>query len=415
MNHIPHIIDQYAEGAAFLWLQRDRLASAPHVALRHLARFDERLEAYLDGLRIAGPHGVAACEAELRPRGGPALFPAFYFAVESADADAIDRIVALAPQTPDGWRPLGAALAWTEPELARPLARVLAHSSSPAARGAAGTAFAAHRVPDGPDTLLADPNPIPRARALLAAGQLGRTDLIPALAAALDDDDAGCRLGAAWSLSRMGDPRGLGLLRLCVEEAAPFAAHALPMLIRRMDSSGAATWMRGLSEQPRFARVVVRGAGLLGDPAHIPWLLRQIARPALGRLAGEAIAMITGADLVALKLDGARPEGFESGPNDDPADPNVDLDPDDDLPWPDAAALTRWWQANAARFPGGERRFLGLPATTQHLTTALREATQRQRAIAALELALLHPQQPLFDVRAPAQRQRAQLAAIGSG
>ena len=42
----------------------------------------------------------------------------------------------------------------------------------------------------------------------------------------------------------------------------------------------------------------------------------------------------------------------------------------------------------------------------EHLKTVLREGYQRQRAAAALELAIYRPREPLFEVRAPGWKQR---------
>ncbi len=54
---LTHIVEQHAEEAAFLWLLRDKAVDAPHYARRHLARLDERVEAHVDGLRVAGEAG----------------------------------------------------------------------------------------------------------------------------------------------------------------------------------------------------------------------------------------------------------------------------------------------------------------------------------------------------------------------
>jgi hypothetical protein len=54
---IPTIIEQHAEEAAFLWLLRDAAVRAPHYSLKNLADLDNRVEAHLDGLRIAGLEG----------------------------------------------------------------------------------------------------------------------------------------------------------------------------------------------------------------------------------------------------------------------------------------------------------------------------------------------------------------------
>lgn len=54
---IAAIVDQHAEEAAFLALLRDYAVRAPHYDLEELAELDQRIEAHLDGLAIAGQAG----------------------------------------------------------------------------------------------------------------------------------------------------------------------------------------------------------------------------------------------------------------------------------------------------------------------------------------------------------------------
>ena len=75
--------------------------------------------------------------------------------------------------------------------------------------------------------------------------------------------------------------------------------------------------------------------------------------------------MITGLDLAYRDLDLRPPADFQSGPTDDPADENVNLDEDEHLPWPDAERIARWWAANRARFTVGTAYFLGTPRSQQ--------------------------------------------------
>ena len=58
---IEDIIIQHAEDAAFLWLLRDAAVTQPHYDLDDLAELDNRVEAHLDGLRIAGDAGWEIC------------------------------------------------------------------------------------------------------------------------------------------------------------------------------------------------------------------------------------------------------------------------------------------------------------------------------------------------------------------
>jgi uncharacterized protein (TIGR02270 family) len=137
-----------------------------------------------------------------------------------------------------------------------------------------------------------------------------------------------------------------------------------------------------------------------------------MSNDALARAAGEAFSLITGADLARLGLERTPPDDFESGPNDDPNDPDISMDPDDGLPWPDQALVERWWTANAPRFPAGARFFVGTPVTREHCIDVLKNGYQRQRILAAHYLCLLEPGTPLFNTSAPAWRQQRLLAAM---
>ena len=84
----------------------------------------------------------------------------------------------------------------------------------------------------------------------------------------------------------------------------------------------------------------------------------------------------------------------------------MEMDPDDNLPWPEPALVQKWWEKNRSQFHNGTRYLLGKPMALEWLKTVLRDGRQRQRAAAALELAIRNPGQPLFNVAAPGFRQQ---------
>jgi uncharacterized protein (TIGR02270 family) len=168
-------------------------------------------------------------------------------------------------------------------------------------------------------------------------------------------------------------------------------------------------WLRVLSEKEQGAGLAVQGAGVLGDPVAVPRLIEMMAIPELARPAGESFSMITGLDLAYEDLEAEWPEDFTAGPTEDPEDEDVDLDPDEDLPWPAPTLIAQWWAANKRKFTSGTRYLAGQPIAAEHLRQVLTSGFQRQRAAAAMELALLRPDQPLFEVRTPGFRQVHQL------
>ena len=54
---VHEVVIQHAEEASFLWLLRHAAVSQPHYSLADLSKLDNRAEAHLDGLRIAGESG----------------------------------------------------------------------------------------------------------------------------------------------------------------------------------------------------------------------------------------------------------------------------------------------------------------------------------------------------------------------
>jgi uncharacterized protein (TIGR02270 family) len=148
------------------------------------------------------------------------------------------------------------------------------------------------------------------------------------------------------------------------------------------------------------------GAGVIGDPVALPWLIEQMRNAALARVAAESFSMITGLDLDAAQLEGEQPEGFEAGPNDDPEDEDIEMDPDESLPWPNPEGIHGWWRDNQTNLQPGMRYLMGQPMVSAWLQVVLRRGYQRQRAAAALELTRRLPGQPLFETRAPGFRQK---------
>jgi uncharacterized protein (TIGR02270 family) len=260
---------------------------------------------------------------------------------------------------------------------------------------------------------IADSNSTLRARALRTVGELGLKELVPGCVNGLTDDDPSCRFWAAWSVALLGQwNQAIEILEGLALSASTFRGCALQLILKMLDMSQARRLLNGLAQDPADKRALTKGTGIVGDPHYIPWLVSQMRAVDSARLAGESFSFITGIDLLQ-GLETERPKGFESGPNEDPDDENVAVDPDESLPWPDVEKINRWWDANKERFRPGVRYFMGEPVNIENCKRVLREGYQRQRIAAACYLSLLQPGTPLFPTSAPAWRQKRWLDKMG--
>jgi uncharacterized protein (TIGR02270 family) len=412
MTTIPFLIERHAEEASFLWLLRHGALSQPHFSLTDLSELDNRLEAHLDGLRVAGESGWGALQEILSFEGSCDLFTAGSLAFESGNKDWIDFVLELAAKKPETISGVISALGWLPYNQAQPHIQRLVSSTLPIARIVGIAASAIHRV--DPGMILAeaidDSDPVVRARALRAVGELGRVHLLPRMRRGLTDSDQSARFATAWSVTVLSlNLNSLGVLRTIAESAGAFSSKALQTAIRRMDLASAKAWQATFSARKEGLRPAISAAAAIGDPAYIPWLIEQMRVAALGRIAGEAFTIITGINLAYDALEKNAPEGFEAGPTDNPVDENVEMDPDEYLPWPDPELIQKWWTNNEGRFQRGTRYLLGKPMSREWLCQVLRIGHQRQRAAAAIELAIRQPGQVLFEVRAPGVRQQRSL------
>ncbi len=417
MPIIESIVSQHAEEAAFLWLLRDLAVAAPHYSLQDLADLDERVEAHIDGLRVAGVAGWAFCAEGLKQRESGEVFAAAVIALEGNHFEHIQevyRTVAAAPETASA---LIAALGWISRDRLQGKIAGLLYSDSPLWRRIGIGACAAHRVDCGDHLVQAldDPDPTLRARALRAAGEVGRVDLLSAIQRQFGSEHEESTFWAAWSAVLLGD-RGaaVGALTRVAVAAQSRAQPALDCVVRVLSAQDAQRLLKGLASHPERLRDLIVATGAIGDPVYLPWLINQMrSAPELARVAGEAFSTITGVDLAYQDLEAEPPADFEAGPTDRPEDDDVAMDPDEDLAWPEPTRLQAWWDAHAARFQPGTRNLLGAPISATHCRDVLRTGLQRQRKAAALELALMQADAPLFETRAPARRQQALLRADG--
>src|ERR1035437_4268654 len=130
MPPIPTVLSQQAEGISFLWELRRNAVAAPHYNLADLAKLDLRVEANLDGLRVAGEAGWEICKDALGTGESGEVFAAAVLAFERGSKDRLATVLEAGAASPELSRGLVSALGWLRLQQAEPhIKRLLASPS----------------------------------------------------------------------------------------------------------------------------------------------------------------------------------------------------------------------------------------------------------------------------------------------
>jgi uncharacterized protein (TIGR02270 family) len=405
---VREVISQHAEEAADLWSLRNGFVRRPEITLRDLGRLDERIEAHLDGLRIAGYEAREVCDEMLPGASGAEVFARFLWAFSTGAGSQIDAVISASEASLNAARGLSSALGWLRFQDAESYIGRLLGADSTVLRRVGIAASAAHRRHPGRALreAIRSPDPQLRLRALRAVGEIGALSELPFMLDRPGEGDPSQQFWTAWSATVLSwQSRAVEVLMNTVEAGGPLAELALVVVIRRMNHEQADDWIETLSRSGKHARLVILALGMQGDPAKVPLLFDLMESDSLARLSGAAFRMITGQDLKRQYLDKPAPEVVKgksgSGEDDDDDSP----DPDRDLPWPDVAKVrAKWFELNGQFVPGSQY-LLGKAVATDSLRDVLLTGRQRERTSAAIALSAREPGRPLFNCFSPAQRQ----------
>ena len=351
---IPSVLDRHAEEAAFLWLLRDRAVARPQYTLDTLAELDQRVEAHLDGLRVAGEAGpgwpgnsfwnIASLARRSPPR---------HLAFETASTDTIQVLLEAAEASPGMARAVVSAVGWLTDDAAA-LALPLLHAwGTPIALriGLAGAAIRRTPIPARVlDAGLRDP--ACRARAIKAIAEMGDTGRLAAAREHLGDGDLEVRFGAAWTVARLaGEPRAVAELQTIALTESRYRQRAAALVVRRPRPGCGPPLDRNAAEIPgssgsrsrrrELTGIDVRSEATGSDDCH-----------AVGTAGRRGIRDDHRHRLAEVNLNAPRRKGWRPHRPIDPEDALVDLDPDDGLDWPDPEKVRKWWTTKRGRIPG---------------------------------------------------------------
>lgn len=412
------IFDEFVNDASFLWVLRENALTQAHYAVADLLALEQRIVNLLDGLHALPQLAWDLITTALAFEEGGEAFVAAAFAFTSSDENKINHAVTKGVSNPQTQRGLISALArlpaadlndWLKKFY---LSKMFAHKTL-------ALAVSAERREDPGELLtrlfsredcLADE--LLLTQALRAAAELKRLDLLPQINQALSHAAPEVKFHAIRASILLGDKTLAQHLQPFVFGEGHLVEPAMQLAFRALPSDTARSWIKSLTEKPETRRRAVAAVGILGFPEAVSWLIGVMSSPEHARIAGEAFTLITGFDLNQHGLSSPPPAAKPANNSEsEDMDADIEVDSDENLPWPDASKIQVFWQRAAARFSSGRRYLMGQPIVPDNFryfeinTRASRALTQesggflqRQRRAAALELALSSANAPFFNV-----------------
>ena len=405
-------VAEWVDEAALLWLRREHLIAEPHLRLADLALRDARLQTRPG--RALGCRGSGL--ASLRSRIGLGRAGRVVSRYRPRHGDPHSRThgdrTGLRSASCDLARPVISGLAWTSLDKIVDLVEDCLTSDDPRLKQIGLAAALAHRCL--PQSALSDAI-CHHDSALRARGA------VPGRWAARSCYRRSANYGPIrtrkWPAPLPGPahcvaaaPEAIEQLWAIARDQPSHSLQAIACAVRLVDPADAARRLERLGDSSATRRTAILGTGALGNPSLVDWLISWLPFPETARLAGEAIATITGS-CVNSGPPGGGPADEGSAPTASAGttEEGLEFEPDEHLPWPRAAEVADWWTQHRSAFRDGTRYLCGRPLDAPWCRTVLQSGRQRERVWAALELAALHPLQPLFETRAPACRQQAEL------
>ena len=413
---IPKVISMHSEEAGELLTRRTHDVGHSQFAITDLEFLDSRMDAHLDGLLIgcqaqgefaklwrdAADQGVgrrAICAVAVRQ--GKIL------------PDLLDTNYDELAKLEDPVSVLTDALEWAPYELAESQIAACLKSDRHEFRQAAVLAIARHRVNADAHLKLAreDDNENVRAAAFRCDGAMGIQEFESLHWNAIKAESGTTRFWAAWAMSLMTrDPIATGILCHYVDVAEEdIAILALQVAVPALAPSNTQKWIEGMLADAATRRLGISAAGIHGVSKNVDAILAMMKVPEFARVAGESFNMLTGLDLTEDPFEAEAQQDPDA--DHEPAEPAIEAR-DASLPIPNVKEVENWWDEKKAQFEPGTRYLLGKPITEDWMIEVLHHGYQRQRARAAIELALLRPGSVLFNVAAPAWRQKKWLAEL---
>ncbi|TGT72064.1 MULTISPECIES: hypothetical protein [unclassified Mesorhizobium] len=373
---IAAIVAQHAEDAAFLWSRRRREIDGPLLDETDIGRIDQRLDANLEGLMVAGRAGWDMAQARFADYAEPGeLFVLGTLALRWGDAKLVAwAIESSASLGEAGMSGLSAAIARAKRDDLRPFVAKWLDARDPRLRALGLSALWHHRIDAGPrlHDLVSDADANVRRRAVKLTGALKRRDLIPAVLSCLVGPDARERLTAALAVCLLGGAVRSAHVAIdqIVTTEPELAGAAIELRLLTTPPKTGKSWLKKHISNPELRNLATASVGLFGDRTVMPWLIEKMREPELVAAAGAAFRDLFEVDFGDTDLFVADPAVLGKG--------FAHLE---DVSLPAADHVEAWW--NGGQGARNHRPFRSM----------------RRVRLDALRAALATPEAPLADWR----------------
>ena len=431
------VIDEHLDEAEFGLEQLERVLISPVHTLREIARYpEERLLAHIDGLVVGGQpvleQRLVPTLEDTEPSGAARVTAAALALIQSGEHARL--VVAL--RNPAGGVARAAMRACElchHAEIAAWARDRLAEPQSPEALAALLEYVAASHLPVPPQLmqwLQSDNVLITRAATKAAIGG-DPAQCLGVVEHLLEHADAETRDAALIAALAWGSQRAWSACeRLALEHTAPQAMLLYAALGGRAHHEKLAEQL----QHPHARRAALFALGHSGNVDHVPLLLEQLSVKDTTevKLAAQALSTILGIDLqndsfaapvkpaqASTQLppvaEDAEAQATLPALDEDDLDADLVPAPEDALPTPDVAAITKYWAEAQTRFDSTQRYLGGLPFDLGNALDYLAKTQGRRRQPIAVELSVRSTAKLRLDTRVFTATQQAELDSARVG
>ncbi len=400
------IYERFVDEAAFLWVFREVALEQPHYYLKEIKELETRIERQLDGIMTSPEDAWLLCETGLELEEPGEVFTAAVTAFRCMDVNRIQKAVNSGLINEETFKALVSALHWLPGRYCHAWIKKFFSSKNFDHKrlAIAACGMRSENPAKYLDKILAREDCLANeklyAQAIRSIGEFKRQDLAVCLEKALTSESKDVAFWAIWSSILLGKKQAVEKLKPYVLSDGPMQSEAIQLAFRVLPIAAAREWITELANGDGQARNTIKASMILGDPHAIPWIIGQMKNADLARLAGEAFSTVTGIDLVKYQLVNELPDLNEQIADEENDDEFVELNEDENLPFPIMEKVVAVWQKYGQHFTSGQRFFMGKALNREVLSYQLKNGSQRRRHSAAYELALMDIEHPLVNTRA---------------